>query len=57
MIVFDQDGNMKYFNVDRFIEIEFNKADEIGIVCFVQVAEEPNFSIIVGIMIGGSQTS
>ena len=57
MIVFDPDGNMKYFDdVDKFIEIEFNKAEEKGLVCFVQVAEEPGFSKIVGIKIGGSQT-
>ena len=49
----DQDGSKKSFNkVDKFIEIEFKKADENGQMCYVQVAEEPGFRRIVGIKIG-----
>ena len=53
----DRDGNIKRFKVDKFMQIEFNKAEEKGIVSFVQVAEEPGFSRIVGIKIEESQTS
>ena len=43
--------------VDKFIEIEFNRADKNGLECFVQVAEEeePEFCRIVGIKICASQ--
>jgi hypothetical protein len=58
MIAFDQDLNMHAFNfVDKFIEIEFNKADKSGLECFIQRAEEPGFSRIIGIKIGVSQTA
>ena len=50
MVVFDRDLNMHTFNaVDKFIEIEFNRADQSGLECFVLVVEiEPDISIIVG---------
>ena len=35
--------------VDKFIEIEFNKANERGRLCFIQMAREPGFNKIVGI--------
>ena len=58
MSMVDRDGNIESFNeVDKFIEIEFNKANDSDRVCFVQVASEPGFSIIVGIKIGESQTA
>ena len=58
MIVFDLELNIRSFEeVDKFIEIEFNKVDEIGLLCFVQVAEEPGFSRIVGMKYGESQTA
>ena len=58
MCVIDRDGNMQTLNdVDKFIEIEFNKADEKGQVSFVQVASEPGFSRIVGIKIDVSQSA
>ena len=43
--------------VDKFIEIEFNRADKNGLECFIQMAveEEPEFYMIVGIKIGVSQ--
>ena len=44
-------------SVDKFIEIEFNRADKSGLECFVQVAEETGFKMIVGIKIGESQTA
>jgi hypothetical protein len=44
MCVIDRDGNMQTLkDVDKFIEIEFNKADEKGQVSLVQVASEPGF--------------
>jgi hypothetical protein len=56
MSLVDSEGNIKSIaQVDKFIEIEFNKADEKGQVCFIQVASEPGFLIIVGIKIGVSQ--
>lgn len=58
MSVVDRDGNMQSLNdVDRFIEIEFNKANEKGQVCFVQVACEPGFLRIVGVKIDVSQSA
>jgi hypothetical protein len=48
----DRDGSKKSFNkVDKFIEIEFNKANERGRFCFIQMAREPGFNKIVGIKI------
>jgi hypothetical protein len=59
MSAVDRDGNKERFiNIDKFIEIEINKANESGRVCFVQFAREPGiFSIIVGIRIEESQTA
>jgi hypothetical protein len=59
MTVVDREGNIDNFiNIDKFIEIEINQANESGRVCFVQVASDPgNFSIIVGIKIEESQTA
>ena len=56
MVMFDRELNMHTIdNVDKFIEIEFNRADKNGLECFVQVAEEPGFKMIVGIKIDASQ--
>jgi hypothetical protein len=44
MSVITQDGNIQILNkVDKFIEIEFNKANKSGLVCFVQVARDSGF--------------
>ena len=58
MVMFDRELNMHTIDsVDKFIEIEFNRADKSGLECFIQVAEEeePEFYMIVGIKIGASQ--
>ena len=56
--MFDLELNMHTINsVDKFIEIEFNRADKNGLECFVQVAEEPGFKMIVGIKIDASQSA
>jgi hypothetical protein len=56
--VVDKDGKIITIQkVDKFIEIELNKANKSGRVCFVQVAREPGFSKIVGIKIEESQTA
>ena len=58
MIFIDRDGNLNSFNkVDKFIEIEFNKADESGKVFFIQVARGPGFKKIVGIKIEMPETA
>jgi hypothetical protein len=58
MIAFYKDLNMHTINsVDKFIEIEFNQADKTSMQCFVQVAEEPGFKMLVGIKIGASQAA
>ena len=42
--MFDLELNMHTIDkVDKFIEIEFNRADKSGLACFVQLAEEPGF--------------
>jgi hypothetical protein len=52
MSLVDGEGNLKSIDqVDKFIEIEYNKANESGKVCFVQVASESGFNKIVGIKI------
>jgi uncharacterized protein YrzB (UPF0473 family) len=52
MNLIDQDGSKKSFNkVDKFIEIEFKKANESGRVFYIQMAREPGFNKIVGIRI------
>jgi len=44
MSVVDREGNIKSFNkVDNLIENEFNKANESGRVCFIQMARESGF--------------
>jgi hypothetical protein len=58
MIMFDRDLNKHTIDsVEKFIEIEFNRADKNGLECFVQVAEEPGFKMIVGIKICASQVA
>ena len=58
MIFIDRDGNINSFkNVDKFIEIEFNQADESGKVFFIQVARDPGFDEIVGIKIEMPKTA
>jgi hypothetical protein len=53
MVMFDRELNKHTIDsVDKFIEIEFSRADKNGLECFVQVAEEPGFKMIVGIKIG-----
>ena len=58
MVMFDRELNKHTIDsVDKFIEIEFSRADKNGLECFIQVAEEPGFKMIVGIKIGESQTA
>jgi hypothetical protein len=58
MVMFDRELNMHTIDsVDKFIEIEFNRADKNGLQCFVQLAEDPGFKMIVGIKIGVSQAA
>jgi hypothetical protein len=56
--MFDKELNQHTIDsVDEFIEIEFNRADKNGLECFVQIADDPDYYIIVGIKIGVSQTA